>query len=215
MNMLQYARQMSPPVDTSNPLSPIEEEALSRLEDIVLPPAIGIWPLSPALWAIISVLGIAIIIAIFITLSIRKKNAYRKIALSRLNTLKTDRHISVEIKYLRVNQLLKQCCVTAQPTAKDYIANLWGNEFYLFLEHSVPPKKRAHIAKHSDIYNEWQACAYQNSPATEDQLNRFFEFTRRWIQTHHRLHIESATDNTKRGKAVTSSSKETEHGVPA
>lgn len=71
---------------------------LSELRDIVLPEAPGLWPLAPGLWALIGLVGLLGIAAIWWFWQQRQRNRYRRAGLLLLANASTTYEVSVILK---------------------------------------------------------------------------------------------------------------------
>jgi len=160
-------------------LSPQEQQALTQLADIQLPPAVSPWPPSPLLAAIVIIAIAAIVLSAVLWWRKRRVNAYRRRALRaylELREQQSDLNTAQVISELNV--LLKRTCYSALPTTRKFVSNLHGEPWYEFLQGALPAGDSCSSA---DI-KLWSELEY--GPNRSENLNALFNFSRHWILRH-------------------------------
>ena len=115
--------------------------SLQNLNDIVLPEAVGWWPLASGWYFLLGLLLIILVWFIYTSIKHRINNRYRRTALHQLQLLapevnKADKRDSV---LRQIPILLKRTALTAYPRRQ--LASLTGKNWYDFLNSKVgtPP----------------------------------------------------------------------------
>ncbi len=153
-----------------NDLTPL----LNQLEDVILPPAIGWWPLASSVWiSLVSIAGV--LIGLIWYFRQRYKAAlYRRVALSQLQeiiTLESDAFL------IGINALLKQVAITAY--GRQNCAHLDNQAWLAFLQHKAGfIEQPAALQRLNNRYAGEQ---------TLSQLEReaLVFYAKRWIERHH------------------------------
>jgi hypothetical protein len=147
----------------------MNETSLSRLHDIVVPPAVPFWPPAPG-WYIVGGLLLMIVVAASACLLRRwRRNAYRREALGALRNLDEPEGIS---------PLLKRTALAAWP--REQVASLSGEQWHRFLADSVgqPTEARGWAASMERVSFDRDA---RLSPGEREALWAFAEL---WICRH-------------------------------
>ena len=111
--------------------------SLQNLNDIVLPSAVGWWPLAIGWYVLIGIFLVVMIWYGYLSLRIWIRNRYRRAALSQLQQL-TD---AMQDKHKRDSSLrqlpilLKRCALSAY--SREQVASLNGDGWYCFLNSQV------------------------------------------------------------------------------
>lgn len=157
-------------------MTPEMQNALNQLNDIALPPAIGWWPLAFSWWILLlSVTSILIGIAWYIREQ-RRRNAYRKQALSQLEQIMHSPQSDSE-KIQHINRLLKQVALTAYGRAR--VAQLQQTQWLQFLKHNANYIQQPERLGHAVL------LGYGPQQEAKQELTLFYQYAKRWIKGHH------------------------------
>jgi cbb3-type cytochrome oxidase subunit 3 len=164
-----------------------QTELLNQLHDIVLPPAVGWWPLAFSWWVLIFSVLSMLVGVIWFFLDRHKRNAYRREALALLNAIERNT-TPPQQKIADINRLLKQVALTAY--GRSEVAALTDQAWCEFLQHN------AHYIQQPSTLLACLNMAYQpiennndadNANASESQtaLHTWQRYARQWILGHH------------------------------
>lgn len=110
-----------------------ELELLNQLKDIHLPAEIGLWPLAPGGWLVLTLTLLLVAALLYFGRKHHRKNAYRRAALHELKTIEytylqgtTGTADTVKFESALV-QLLKRTALTAYPRSE--VARLTGEQW--------------------------------------------------------------------------------------
>ena len=151
----------------------IADASLNNLHDIMVPEAIGFFPLAPG-WVIVLLLGITLIFHFAVIAYKRyKKEQYRRDALAELKTL----HSPTKENFLTLLSLAKRVGIFAY--GRGTIAKLDGDAWWDFMQgHS-----KAKIAL--DLRSTIQKLLYDERSVMDDEsFHAVFTFVKVWIETH-------------------------------
>jgi len=158
------------PVDMNKTIA---DASLNNLHDIMLPEAIGFFPLAPG-WVIVGLLGLTLIFH-FSTTAYKsyKKEQYRRDALAEFKTLDSP----TRGNFLTLLSLAKRVGIFAY--GRGTIAKLDGDAWWDFMQgHS-----KAKIAL--DLRSEIQKFLYdERSVMNDESFHAVFTFVKVWIETH-------------------------------
>jgi len=149
--------------------------SLDQMHDIIIPPAVSLWPLAPGWYALI-----LLVLAYGINLGLKywslyQKNLYRREALEVLSSLDAE-DASKEINSLL--GLMKR--VGLQYFGREKVAALSQNEWWVFVETHSKAKVGTQIRELS------QKILYvPNTKATREELKAISKVAKVWINTHH------------------------------
>ena len=159
-------------------MTPQQTDPLAQLRDIHLPEAISPWPPAPGWWLLTALLLAVLISLIVVALRQRRRNRYRRLALSQLAKIET--YLESEADYLpALNQLLKQTALAAPNPAA--AAGLAGKDWLDFLDSSGGT-----VEFNSGPGQLLMDGPYRpNNGATDSpQLTALHQLAKRWIQQH-------------------------------
>lgn len=147
---------------------------LTQLEDIVVPPAIDWWPLASSVWiTLISLLGLLIGL-IWYFRQRHKAAAYRREAQAQLHIIQT---LDQGRFLVELNQLLKQVAITAY--GRKACAGLDNQAWLNFLK-----QKAGFLEQPSALALLSQR--YQNDqPIEQQQKAALIYYAKQWIAGHH------------------------------
>lgn len=166
-----------------------QAELLNQLHDIVLPPAVGWWPLAFSWWVLIFSVASMCIGVIWFFLDRHKRNAYRREALAALDAIERNPDLCAQQKIAQTNGLLKQVALTAYGRAE--VAALTDQAWCEFLH------RNAHYIQQPSNLCACLTLAYQPiAPALghlehhdeqehQAALNTWQTYARLWILGHH------------------------------
>lgn len=148
-------------------------EIINQMEDVILPPAIGWWPLASSVWiTLVSVLGVLIGL-IWYFRQRHKAALYRRVALSELQRIDgLQQHAFL----IELNALLKQVAITAY--GRQACAGLDHQAWLDFLQ-----KKAGFIEQPPALQRLTERYANRDLSAQERQA--LLLYTKRWIEGHH------------------------------
>ncbi len=106
---------------------PLQQILDTQLRANHLPDPISFWPIAPGWWILVALIVLASSAGIYFYLNHRKKTAFRREALQRLEELPTTQQFPA-----KANILLKQVCLS-HPLTPDYIAGATGGLWKNFL----------------------------------------------------------------------------------
>lgn len=149
--------------------------SLDQMHDIIIPPAVSLWPLAPA-WVALALL----VVTYGMHLGLKywflyQKNLYRREALEVLSSLDEMDGVK-EINTLL--GLMKR--VGLQYFGRERVASLSQNEWWDFVETHSKAKASVQIRELS------QKILYApNTEATAEEVRAFSKVAKVWINTHH------------------------------
>lgn len=157
--------------------------SLQNLNDIVLPDAIGWWPLALG-WYFLFGLSL-ILLAWFAYTSIRRwtDDRYRRAALQQLELLAEDiRHTDKRDAGLRqIPVLLKRTALSVYPRAQ--LASLTGRDWHNFLNSKV--SKPSFSQDTADLLDEISYSAGDLSKVGTQAADDLLRASHHWLQHHH------------------------------
>jgi len=159
-------------------VSPEIQALLNQMQDIIVPEAVGWWPLSFSLASVLFGL-IGLFIGIFWAVRrSRLENLYRLEAKGLFD--KAIQQATTPQQKLQVaNRLLKQVAITHY--GRKNIANLAGQSWTDFL------RTTANYIEQPDFLGEYFNAHYQPSfDFDEQKLAEVLNYTQRWIKGHHK-----------------------------
>lgn len=153
------------------------QDPLAALHPLRQPEAIGWWPVAPGWWILITLVVAALGVLAWYLISRYRANAYRREALSQLETLHKN-HLpddGVQVFAQHTNSLLKSVALRVFPRRD--VAALSGEEWRTFLNDSAGGT----VLFEEQVFDS----LYQNAPAATDTaaLHRAAE---QWIRKHRR-----------------------------
>lgn len=178
------------------PISPQEQALLAQLIDIEMPEPIGWWP--PSVWLVTLISVVIVLLALLITIKFRHaaKNRYRKVALAQLNKIKNDlSETETALCFSETNALLKRCCISCYPESKPEIAKLWGDDFFRFIQFSLPAANRKQYADIESHFQEWSSAQYASAATStlpKASMDKYLSFCEIWINKHNKKSISQA-----------------------
>ncbi|BDD11620.1 hypothetical protein FUAX_40520 (plasmid) [Fulvitalea axinellae] len=126
----------------------------------------------PILFVTLSVIACVLAYRIYLQF---KKNAYRKYAVSVIESIRTnkkDNSSGIEA----INVVLKQ--VALQTFGRKETARLFGDEWLKFLE------SKANDTPFSKFGKSFSAALYQNGEIGDEEFDRFVTISKTWIHSH-------------------------------
>ena len=150
-------------------------DALQQLEDIIIPSAVGWWPLASSVWiSLILLLGLLVALVWYFRLR-HKQRLYRRLAKQVLN--QTDQTNDPQF-LIEINQLLKQVAITTY--GRQACAHL-DNQAWLDFLHA-----KAQFIKMPDAF-KYISQRYQTNlaPLSEQDKHQIQRYAQQWIAGHH------------------------------
>lgn len=150
-------------------------DALEQLEDIIIPPAVGWWPLASSVWiSLILILGVTVALVWYFRLR-HKQRLYRRVAKQVLQ--KTDQTNDQQF-LIEINQLLKQVAITTY--GRQACAHL-DNQAWLDFLHN-----KAQFIKMPVALKRLNQRYQPDLPAlTHQEKQQIQRYVQRWIAGHH------------------------------
>jgi len=154
---------------------------ITGLEPLIAPEGVALWPPAPGWYVIMALAVVAIGFLVITQIRNRKKNMYRREALSALRKLKTsfgDHVNSMQIETL--NRLLKITAMKHYP--REQVASLSGEDWLTFL--NLTCKKVDFTASPGELL---ATTGYKDPKGVEisrDQRNHLMENVEYWIRNH-------------------------------
>lgn len=157
-------------------------ELLNQLHDIQLPEPIGWWPLAFSWWIMIFSVTSILIGVLWYYFDLKRRNAYRVTAASKLAEIMDDARTLELEKISRINRLLKQVALTAY--GRNKTAALQSQDWVRFLHTSC-----SYIEQPEDLRNILD-MGYKNYAEVYGQdiqgaLKTLNEYAKKWIKGHH------------------------------
>jgi hypothetical protein len=168
------------------PSSP--EQLLAQIDDIQIPEAVGFWPPSVALLAVLVALISTIFFCIYVLVKRWLSNAYRRKALQTLMVIdaQNPNAISEQCK------LLKQVLYTAVPTSRSVVAKIFGADLYHFITNCLLSETSRFDENH---FNAWHSYAYTSTNTNPESANELRLFCSEFIRRHTKKNISIALNN--------------------
>jgi hypothetical protein len=171
-----------------------DPSSLQNLNDIVLPAAVGWWPLASGWYFLLGFL--LLVLGWFGYRSLRRwiNNRYRRAALHELTTISESLQCESErTRNLRqIPGLLKRTALSAYP--RNEVASLSGKDWYGFLNSTLVPPLFT-----KDVTNTLDTISYTTGTLNEvdsSAANKLLSLSRRWVKQH-----QPATDLMNSGEA--------------
>lgn len=154
------------------------QDPLAQLQDIHLPPAIGIWPLAWGWWLLIVVTILIIAVSFFLIRRNILRNAYRKLALKELQTIQQQFTHEQPAKYLQdISILLRRTALSGFGSQFD--TSIIGDEWLQWLDEQ---NTKSPYRFNSDAGRVLLIGPYQKQPTIDPiELHKIVES---WIQQH-------------------------------
>lgn len=151
------------------------QDPLANLKPLRPGELIGWWPPAPGWWLLLAIVIVALAALTFYLLKRYQRNAYRRVALARLQSLHatydTQRNASDYLAQL--NALLKSVALRAYP--REQVAATHGMQWRNFLNQGLPPALQ--------FPADFDAAAYQKT-CPELDLAQLQLSARHWIKKH-------------------------------
>ncbi|MBO3117448.1 DUF4381 domain-containing protein [Winogradskyella sp. DF17] len=149
-----------------------------NIQEIIPPEDVQFWPPQPGWYALGGVILIIIGIAILRFRKHKHRNAYRKEALRKLDTISNLKATDKQLQ--EINQLLKACALKTYPRAQ--VAGLAGKDWIDFLnrtsESAIFSEVRAELLS-SNPYQNTIDLKYK-----KEDYSDLIEQCQHWIKTH-------------------------------
>ena len=164
---------MTPPSSMPQSTNPLD-----ALEPNILPDPIGFWPPAIGWWVLAALVILIIAGLIFALWRWRKRNAYRREALKKLNAIKEsyESHKSPSKLVHQYNHLLK--AVALQQYPREQVAALHGSEWLAFLDEQL---------KDSSAFSKGAGRVLGNSaysPNINPKVAPLHSAITRWVKKH-------------------------------
>lgn len=140
--------------------------SLDRLHDLILPPAVGWWPLAPGWYTVLALLGLLAVWFLWRYWKHWRANAYRREALQHLRQLQDCPAIS---------ELLRRTALAVVPRTE--IAGKTGPAWADWLA------DRSHESMSPEVYQMLSLGVYDRSSGQYD-ISLLHDYAARWISTH-------------------------------
>lgn len=154
-------------------------DPLAQLHDIVLPQAVGWWPLAWGWWVLLIIVVSISSTVIFLWRRNRQRERYRKAALAELDKIFQAYQLDADVAhYLQeLSILLRRTAISAQP--QRFPVDIKGNAWLLWLEAQCPEVKAEFSTGIGQIL---LTGPYQANPQIDGQALQ--QLIRLWLQKH-------------------------------
>lgn len=148
---------------------------LSQLEGLIDPSQTSWWPLAPGWWVLAMLLLLLLVAFSVWFANYKKRNAYRKEALKRLQHLKIQQQDTIA----NINALLKQTALTAY--GRSAVSRLTGEPWLDFLL----TKNTKHTVSETEL-NQLKTivCEHLYSQKHAEPDGNLYRFAQHWIKQH-------------------------------
>ena len=163
---------------TISPATGAAQDPLAQLQDIHLPPEVGLWP--PAWgWWVCAILLIAIISALVFFITRKKsRNAYRGLAIAELNSIHKKYPAEQNSEYLQnLSIILRRTALSG--FGSQFNASLKGDEWLQWLDQHCP-KTNGQFSK--GVGSALLIGPYQKSP--EFNREELHKLSLLWVKEH-------------------------------
>jgi Domain of unknown function (DUF4381) len=143
--------------------------SLDRLHDLVLPPAVPLWPLAPGWYVVFTLALVAAAWMAFRAWKRWQSNAYRREALRELAWLQTPAAIA---ELLRRTAL----AIAPRPVIAEKTSTAWLDWLAAEIPEPMPDTVRTQLT--TGVYGP---------PAASQELNALRDYASRWITRHRRI----------------------------
>jgi len=159
-------------------MNPQNTDPLAQLQDIHLPPAIGIWPLAWGWWLALITFSLILATIIFLIRRQKQRNAYRQVALQELNKIQQQFSLEQRAEYLQaISMLLRRTALSG--FGSQFNTSLKGIEWLQWLDQQNPT---SNYYFDSEVGHALLLGPYQKHPDIDrDQLHKVVAT---WIQQH-------------------------------
>ena len=156
---------------------PTPANPLDQLRDIHLPDPVSYWPPAPGWWVVAAIALAIIATTAVLTYKRYQRNAYRREAASKLNTINQLRVDGDHRAYLQqLNHLLKQTALTIDE--REAISSLSGKNWLQFLDRS------AKTSAFTDGAGSILANGPYQATVEESDLSALHQLAELWIKEH-------------------------------
>lgn len=154
-------------------------DPLAQLHDIVLPQAVGWWPLAWGWWVLLIIVVSTSATLIFLWRRNRQRERYRKAALAELDKIFQAYQLDTNVaRYLQeLSILLRRTAISAQPAR--FPVDIKGHNWLLWLEAQCPEAKTEFSTGIGQIL---LTGPYQANPKIDAQALQ--KLIRLWLQKH-------------------------------
>jgi len=154
------------------------QDPLAQLQDIHLPPTIGMWPLAWGWWLLLIATLLIIGTTVFFIRRKISRNAYRKLALKELHTIQKRFNAERPADYLQaISILLRRTALSG--FGSQFNTSLKGDEWLQWLDEQ---NGKSTLRFDSDAGRALLIGPYQKHPAIDHvELHKIVES---WIQQH-------------------------------
>lgn len=167
-----------PSLQNSSPQANGAQDPLAQLQDIHLPPEIGIWPPAWGWWVLLVFILVSIGALVFFIQRKKSRNAYRSLAMTELNNIEKQYSIEQNSEYLQaLSIILRRTALSG--FGSQFNASLKGKEWLEWLD--------AQCTKTRQQFSQGVGVAlltgpYQKSP--EFDRNELHNLSLLWIKEH-------------------------------
>jgi hypothetical protein len=163
---------------TISPTMGAAQDPLAQLQDIHLPPEIGVWP--PAWgWWVLALLLVAIVSTLIFFVNRKKsRNAYRALAIAELNAIQTKYPAEQNSEYLQnLSIILRRTALSG--FGSQFNPSLKGNDWLLWLDEHCP-KANGQFSK--GVGSALLIGPYQKSPEFNREALQKLSLV--WVKEH-------------------------------
>ncbi|MCG8382646.1 MAG: DUF4381 domain-containing protein [Gammaproteobacteria bacterium] len=155
-------------------------DPLSQLRALHLPPEPGWWPLAPGWW-LISIATVLLMVSGFIALyRHRKKNTWRRAALSELNRIKQHSNSTAQDSIIRCALLLKRVALAID--SRSHVAALGGQQWLAYLDQVTQTDQYTKGAGQLLTQAQYQPADVLDASVTDSELNALYALVERTVK---------------------------------
>lgn len=176
---------------TISPQTAAAQDPLAQLQDIHLPPEIGLWPPAWGWWVLALLIIVSISAILFFIKRKKSRNAYRALAIAELNSIHKKYADEQNSEYLQnLSIVLRRTALSG--FGSQFKANLKGQDWLQWLDEQCP-KTNQQFSK--GVGSALLIGPYQKSP--EFNRNELHKLSLLWVNEHRNQWQQSKSKKVK------------------
>ncbi|MET0355295.1 MAG: DUF4381 domain-containing protein [Cellvibrio sp.] len=176
---------------TISPQTAAAQDPLAQLQDIHLPPEIGLWPPAWGWWILALLIIVSISAILFFIKRKKSRNAYRALAIAELNSIHKKYADEQNSEYLQnLSIVLRRTALSG--FGSQFKANLKGQDWLQWLDEQCP-KTNQQFSK--GVGSALLIGPYQKSP--EFNRNELHKLSLLWVNEHRNQWQQSKSKKVK------------------
>ena len=156
----------------------MQDKSIDQLAPIIPPETVSFWPPQPGWYVVLFLLILVLAYLGYRIWKYRRKNAYRKAAMVRLEKLRTENMGKDAI--IMVNQLLKATAIAGFD--RNEVASLHGDEWLEFLDRSA--YMNSFMNEPGRLLANSSFIDMRTVEFKESDQRKIFEISQKWIKDH-------------------------------